>query len=210
MRIRSMRPLIAAALKSSPSASIFTSIRPGSALTATAAAGAISIVARVGGPALSMLAVTRGNRTSPRMTQAGRAPELDALVVDGCQRARDELDRDEPASSGPDHRRGQGDHASLDRDDRAIGGGDDRATAIRHGDAAGQRVFLDAHLKQVGQIVERHDFAAVLHGRGNRPASRRARRASGDVAGAESWPDVVVTSARIRAATKEVRPHSFT
>ena len=32
---------------------------------------------------------------------------LDALVGDGCQRNRKELDRNEPAAAGPDHRRGQ-------------------------------------------------------------------------------------------------------
>ena len=103
--------------------------------------------------------------------QACRAPEIDPLVVDRPEGARQKLHRHEPAPARAHDRRGKRDDAPIDRRHRLIRRRDDGLAAIRDREAAGQRVFANRHLEERGEIVERDELAAVAHDRRNRPAT---------------------------------------
>ena len=90
--------------------------------------------------------------------QAGGAAVLDARVVDRAERARQKVDWNQPSRAGSQGRRRQGDDASGDGGHRLVGREHDGPAAIRHRQAAGERVFLDGNLEEVRHVVQADEF----------------------------------------------------
>ena len=149
---------------------------PASVATVTGAAGMISIVARVGGPGASIRAANLRHAHVTHDQEPRVAAELDALIVDGRERARQELDRHEPAPPGAHGGRGQRDDAAADRRHGLVRGHDDRAAAVSDRHAAGQRVLAHADAEERRHVVERNELL---------PAQRRRRNRTTPVTGDE-------------------------
>ena len=116
--------------------------------------------------------------------QPSGAAQIDPLVVDRPERARQKLDRHQPAPAGAHDRRGQRHDAAVHRCHRLIRRRDDRLPAIGDGDSAGERVLADGDLEQRGDVVERDELPAVDDDGRHRPAAvlrdeRQAVRARG-------------------------------
>ena len=134
----------------------------------TGVAGVITIVARVGGPGESIRAATRGTRRRRRAAGVPGAADRSA----GRRSARGHeagTRRNQPAPARRARRAREGDDASIDRGHRLIRRSDNGLAAIRHREAAGQRVLANRDLEERGEIVERDQLAAVVDDRGNRP-----------------------------------------
>ncbi len=89
------------------------------------------------------------------------APHLDARVERRPERARQEVERQQPAIALPDRRLRQRHEPAGDRDDRLIGRDDDRARAGGERDAAGQLILARGEAERLRQIVERDVFLIV-------------------------------------------------
>jgi hypothetical protein len=103
--------------------------------------------------------------------QARRASKLDAPVVDGRESGGQEIDRNEPASPRSDDGGRERDDAAVGRDHRTVGGGDDRAPAVGHRDAARKHVLPEGDAKERIEVVQRHELAPALDDGGDGPAA---------------------------------------
>ena len=120
----------------------------------------------------------------PANHQAAGLPQLERHVVDGRQRAADELHRQVPAPADARRRRRQRHQPSADGGQRLVLRDDDGAALVADRDRARQRVFAHEHAEDRGQVVDRHQLGVADDDRGNGRAPSSATSRSG-TAGAD-------------------------
>ena len=103
--------------------------------------------------------------------QPGRFPQLEGGPHRSGQRARDEVDRDEPGASVARRRRGQRNQPPADRREALARRQHDRLRARGDGQAAGQRVFAHRQLEEFRQVIEREHLLTTDEPGGERTPS---------------------------------------
>ena len=103
----------------------------------------------------------------PANHQPAGFPQLERHVVDGRQRAADELHRQVPAPADARRRRRQRHEPSADGGQRLVLRDDDGAALVADRDRARQRVFAHQHAEDRGQVVHRHQLGVADDDGGN-------------------------------------------
>ena len=159
------------------SASKRMSRRPPVRVSSCAVLGVICRVSRPDCPRGRYLRRHAGYAYPAEQEQPRTAAELDPLLVDGCERPADEVERDEPASADPARRSIQRHEPSVDRGQRLAGGEDDRPARAVDGERALSRILSDVELEQRGEVVETDHLVASDHERVDPPAAPPPRSA---------------------------------